>query len=52
LQESAGRAAEDVVRELYEQVFGPPPSDDDGKDNEGGGDPEGEAVARQERAAR
>ncbi len=26
LQESAGRPAEDVVRELYEQVFGPPPS--------------------------
>jgi MoxR-like ATPase len=50
LHESAGRPAEDVVRELYEQVFGPPPSADDS--TEADGDPEGEAPARQERAAR
>jgi MoxR-like ATPase len=50
LQESAGRAAEDVVRELYEQVFGPPPADDD-EDTGAEGDPQGEASARQERAA-
>jgi MoxR-like ATPase len=50
LQESAGRAAEDIVRELYEQVFGPPPTEDDESDR-ADGDPEGEAQARQERAA-
>ncbi|QWZ07081.1 MoxR family ATPase [Nocardioides panacis] len=38
MHESAGRRPEDVVRELYEAVFGPPPSDEE----PGGSDP-GEA---------
>jgi MoxR-like ATPase len=61
MAETSSRPPEDVIRELYEDVFGPPPSDDhqpgDSADNadsdsDSGGDPEGEAPARQERAAR
>jgi len=39
MHESAGRRPEEVVRELYEEVFGAPPTDDDAT---GGGGP-GEA---------
>jgi MoxR-like ATPase len=49
LAESCSRAPEEIVRELYESVFGPPPRDDAGDDC--GGDATGEARARRERAA-
>jgi len=39
LHEGSARTPEDVVRELWEQVFGPPPPGDDG----GAGEPPGEA---------
>ena len=51
LAESSSRPPEDVIRELYEDVFGPPPSDDEPGADEAGGDPPGEAAARQGRAA-
>ena len=52
LSESTSRPPADIVRELYEDVFGPPPQDaDDEAGDDAGGDPAGEARARQERAA-
>jgi MoxR-like ATPase len=52
LAEAGSRPPEDIVRELYEGVFGPPPSDDaqDGS-GDADGDPPGEAQARRRRAA-
>jgi MoxR-like ATPase len=48
LAESCSRPPEEIVRQLYEDVFGPPPRKDvDGAD----GDATGEAPARPERAA-
>ncbi len=47
LSESASRSAEDVVRELYTDVFGRPPAP---ADDDPGADPPGEAGARQARA--
>jgi MoxR-like ATPase len=46
LTESAARAPEQIVRELYESVFGPRPAEDE---QEAGGDATGEARARRER---
>jgi MoxR-like ATPase len=46
--ESCSRSPEDIVAELYEAVFGPPPRDDE----TGGGDPPGEAMARSGRIER
>jgi MoxR-like ATPase len=52
LTESSSRASEDIVRELYEDVFGPPPRDgDDYADDRQGDDATGEGRARRERAA-
>lgn len=39
MQEGSARASEDVVRELWHQVFDPPPD----SESEGGGTPQGEA---------
>jgi MoxR-like ATPase len=51
LSESSSRASEDIVRELYEDVFGPPPRDgDDNADDRRGDDATGEGRARHERA--
>jgi MoxR-like ATPase len=47
--ESCLRAPEDIVAELYEAVFGPPPNDDE---NGAGGDPPGEATARSQPSER
>jgi MoxR-like ATPase len=52
LAESSSRASEDVVRELYEDVFGPPPSDGAHDVDGPGDDQSGEGRARHERAAR
>jgi MoxR-like ATPase len=41
--ESCSRSPEDIVAELYEAVFGPPPGDGE---HVAGGDPSGEAMAR------
>jgi MoxR-like ATPase len=49
LAESCSRPPEQIVRELYEAVFGPPPHDEDTGDPDG--DATGEARARRERAA-
>jgi MoxR-like ATPase len=49
LSESCSRAPEEIVRELYEDVFGPPPRD--GTEDQQGDDAAGEANARLERAA-
>jgi MoxR-like ATPase len=49
LAESCSRPPEEIIRQLYEDVFGPPPRDDDADDP--GGDAAGEARARLERAA-
>ena len=49
--ESARRAPEEIVRELYEAVFGREPSDADPEDGSGD-DASGGARARPERAAR
>ncbi|QNK80343.1 MoxR family ATPase [Nakamurella sp. PAMC28650] len=46
LSESAGRTPEDIVRQLYEDVFGPRPADSD--DPARDGDSPGEAVARRQ----
>jgi MoxR-like ATPase len=43
--ESCSRSPEDIVAELYEAVFGPPPRHDDDRAS---GDPPGEAMARSE----
>jgi MoxR-like ATPase len=50
LVESCTRPSETIVRELYETVFGPPPSDDQAADTDAGGDVTGEPLARHERA--
>jgi MoxR-like ATPase len=47
LSESAGRTPEQIVRELYEGVFGPPPSEES---EPSAGDSPGEAAARPARA--
>lgn len=44
LSESAGRTAEDIVRQLYGEVFGPEPADPDSPAEDGGSP--GEAAAR------
>lgn len=49
LAESCSRTPEEIVRELYEDVFGPPPREQ--TDDEQGNDATGEARARHERAA-
>ena len=52
LVESCTRPPEAIVRELYETVFGPPPSaDDPSADTGASGDVTGEHPARHERAA-
>jgi MoxR-like ATPase len=50
LAEAGSRAPESIVRELYESVFGPPPSDED-ETGAADGDAPGEAQARHRRAA-
>ncbi len=49
LAESGSRQPEDIVRELYEAVFGPPPSDGE-ETADADGAPRGEALARHRRA--
>jgi MoxR-like ATPase len=51
LVESCSRPPEEIVRELYESVFGVEPADDDDAEPDAGGEPPGEHPARQERAA-
>jgi MoxR-like ATPase len=51
LAESCSRPPEDIVRELYESVFGPPPREDEPSGDQDGGDVPGELPARHERAA-
>jgi MoxR-like ATPase len=51
LVESCSRPPEDIVRELYEAVFGPPPRDETASSDASGGDAPGELRARRERAA-
>lgn len=51
LVESCTRPPEEIVRELYESVFGTAPADDPASERPDGGDPPGEHRARQERAA-
>ena len=48
--ESCSRSGEDIVAELYETVFGPPPREHEG--SSGDGDPPGEAIARSEPTGR
>jgi MoxR-like ATPase len=47
--ESCSRSPEDIIAELYEAVFGPPPRDDA---DDAAGDPPGEAMARSHRSER
>jgi MoxR-like ATPase len=51
LIESCSRPPEEIVRELYESVFGAEPADADDAEPGDGGEPPGEHPARQERAA-
>jgi MoxR-like ATPase len=50
LVESCTRPPEEIVRELYESVFGAEPAEDQNAESPDGGAPPGERPARQERA--
>ncbi len=51
LSESSGRLPEEIVRELYDAVFGPPDPSQNRDDGDGDGAPPGEAPARRRRAS-